>query len=118
LKTTLGTAVAGLLLGAVAIPLVRGAFAPLGFVVFAALVGLGALRSESRALAGGVLVAFGLWWVHFIRQAVERCEVLDRQPNGSCSIYGTEEQLVLAGTVALVGVVLVAVELGSQRASS
>jgi len=62
---------------------------PLGFIVFAALAGLAAARRESRALGGGLLIASGLWWVYFIRQAVDRCEALDRQPNGNCAIYGT-----------------------------
>lgn len=89
---------------------------PLGFPVFAALVALAALRKESRALAGGLLVASGLWWLYFVRQAVERCEALNRQPNGSCSIFGTEEQLVFAGSLVLVGVLLVAIALRNVRA--
>ena len=108
MQNTLGTALAGLVLGAVAVPLLMAAFAPLGFIVFAVLVGLAALRRESRALGGGVLAAFGLWWVYFVRQAVERCDALNRQPSGSCAIYGTDEQLVLAGCVAVVGILLVA----------
>ena len=90
-----------------AVPLLLAAF-PLGFIVFAALAGLAAARRESRALGGGILIASGLWWVYFIRQAVERCEALNRQPSGSCAIYGTDEQLVLAGCVAVVGILLVA----------
>jgi hypothetical protein len=111
LQKTLGTALVGLLLGAVAVPLLMAAFAPLGFIAFAALVGLAALRRESRPLGGGLLVAFGLWWVYFVRQAGERCDALNRQPGGSCAIYGTDEQLVLAGCVALVGALLVALAL-------
>ena len=91
-------------------------FAPLGFFVFAAFVGVATMRKESRALAGGLLVAFCLWWVYFIWRAVERCAALDRQPNGSCSISGSEEQLVLAGSVALLGVLLVALALRNERA--
>ena len=116
MQNTLGTALAGLVLGAVAVPLAMAAFAPLGFLVFAALVGLAALRRESRALAGGLLVALGLWWVYFVRQAVDRCDAFNRQPGGSCAIYGTEEQLVLAGCVVLVGVLLVAIALGRRSA--
>jgi len=111
LRKTLGTALVGLALGAVAVPLFMSAFAPLGFIVFAALVGLVALRPASRPLGGGLLVAFGLWWVYFVRQAGERCDALNRQPGGSCAIYGTDEQLVLAGCVAFVGVLLVALAL-------
>jgi hypothetical protein len=118
MKTSLGTAVAGLVLGAAFMPLAMAAFPPLGFLMFAALVALAALRRESRALAGGVLVAFGLWWVYFVRQAVERCDALDRQPSGSCAISGTEEQLVLAGFVILVGVLLVAIALRNERAKA
>jgi hypothetical protein len=88
------------------------------FLVFAALVGLAALRRESRALGGGFLVAAGLWWAYFIRQAVERCEAFNRQPGGSCAIYGTGEQLVFAGCVVLVGVLLVAIALRQQRATA
>ena len=69
MRKTLGTALVGLALGAVAVPLFMSAFAPLGFIVFAALVGLVALRPASRPLGGGLLVAFGLWWVYFVRQA-------------------------------------------------
>jgi hypothetical protein len=116
MKITLGTAVAGLVLGAALMPLGMFAFPPFGSLVFAALVALAALREESRALAGGLLVAFALWWVYFVRQAVERCEALDRQPNGSCSIYGTEERLVLAGFIVLVGVLLIAIALRNERA--
>jgi len=111
LQKTLGTALVGLLLGAVAVPLFMAAFAPLGFVLFAALMALATVRRESRALGGGLLVASGLWWVYFVRQAVERCDALNRQPGGSCAIYGTDEQLVLAGCVALVGALLVALAL-------
>jgi uncharacterized membrane protein len=115
MQTTLGAAVAGLVLGAVAMPVAMAAFAPLGFVVFAAGLGLAALRKESRALAGGLLVAFGVWWAYLIRQAVERCEALNRQPSGSCSIFGTEERLVLAGSVVLIGLLLVAIAELNER---
>lgn len=93
-------------------------FAPLGFLVFAALAGLAALRRESRALGSGLLVAFGLWWVYFVRQGVERCEAFNRQPGGGCAIYGTGEQLVFAGCVVPVGVLLVAIALRQQRATA
>ncbi|OLC11124.1 MAG: hypothetical protein AUH39_00260 [Chloroflexi bacterium 13_1_40CM_67_9] len=116
MQNTLGTALAGLVLGAVGVPLLMAAFAPLGFIVFAVLVGLAALRRESRALGGGVLAAFGLWWIYFVRQAVERCDGFNRQPNGNCAIYGTDEQLVLAGCVFLVGLLLVAIALRRERA--
>jgi hypothetical protein len=115
-QTTLATAAAGLVLGAVAMPVVMAASEPLGFLVFAAGLGLAALRKESRALAGGLLVAFGLWWVYLVRQAVERCEAVDRQPSGSCAIFGTEERLVLAGIIVLTGVLLVAIAVRNERA--
>jgi hypothetical protein len=117
-QKTLGTALAGLVLGAVAVPLLMATFAPLGFIVFAALVGLAAARRESRALGGGLLMAFGLWWVYFIRQAVDRCEALNRQPSGSCAIYGTDEQLVLAGCIVFVGLLLVATALRRETATA
>jgi len=117
-QKTLGTALAGLVLGAVAVPLLMATFAPLGFIVFAALVGLAVTRRESRDLGGGLLIAFGLWWVYFIRQAVERCDALNRQPSGSCAIYGTDEQLVLAGSVVFVGILLVATALRREMATA
>ena len=118
MQKTLGTALAGLVLGAVAVPLLMATFAPLGFIVFAALVGLAVTRRESRDLGGGLLIAFGLWWVYFIRQAVERCDALNRQPSGSCAIYGTDEQLVLAGSVVFVGILLVATALRREMATA
>ena len=118
MQKTLGTALAGLVFGAVAVPLLMATFAPLGFIVFAALVGLAVTRRESRDLGGGLLIAFGLWWVYFIRQAVERCDALNRQPSGSCAIYGTDEQLVLAGCVVFVGILLVATALRREMATA
>src|SRR5439155_1552423 len=79
--STLGTALAGLILGLVAVPLFTTAF-PLAVVAIAALVGLATLQRASRALGGGFLVAFGLWWVYYVREAVERCDAFNRQPNG------------------------------------
>ena len=98
-------------------PLFTTAF-PLAVVVIAALVGLVTLRRDSRALGGGFLVAFGLWWVYYVRQAVERCDALNRQPSGSCAIYGTDEQLVLAGCVVFVGILLVAIALRRETATA
>jgi len=106
-RTRLISAGGGLLLGAVAVPLLTIA-GPFAFFPFAALVGLAMLRRDSRATGGGFLVAFGLWWIFLIRQAVERCDAFNRN-GGSCTIYGTTEQLALAGCVALVGVLLIAV---------
>ena len=76
----------------------------------AALVALVTLRRDSRAAGGGFLVAFSAWWMYFVGQAVERCDASNSN-GGSCTIYGTTEQLVLAGCVALVGVLLIAVAL-------
>jgi hypothetical protein len=115
-QKTLGTALAGVVLGAMAVPLLLAAF-PLGFIMFAALAGLAATRRESRALGGGLLIASGLWWVYFVRQAIDRCDALNRQPNGSCAIYGTGEQLVLAGCVGVVGILLVAAVLRHKTAT-
>jgi hypothetical protein len=117
-QRTLGTALAGLVLGAIAVPVAMASFAPVGLLVFAVLVAVATLRRESRAFGGGLLMAFGFWWVYFVRQAVERCDVLNRQPGGSCAIYGTEEQLALAGSVAVVGALLVAVALRRERATA
>jgi drug/metabolite transporter superfamily protein YnfA len=91
------------------------AFAPLGFIIFAALAALAAVRRESRAFGGGVLVTFGLWWAYFVRDAVERCELMNREPGGSCAIYGTTEQLALAGSIAVVGALLVTLSLREDR---
>ena len=116
MQKTLGVALAGLVLGTVGVPITLAAFAPLGFLVFAALAALAAFRRESRAFGGGLLVAFGLWWVSFVRGAVERCDLMNRQPGGSCAIYGTDEQLALAGCVAVVGALLVALSLRQAKA--
>jgi hypothetical protein len=98
------------------VPLAMAALAPLGFLVFAALAAIATVRRESRAFGGGVLIAFGLWWVYFVRAAVERCDLMNRQPGGSCAIYGTDEQLALAGAIAFLGALLVALSLRQQRA--
>ncbi len=108
MRKTLSIALGGLVLGGVAVPLAMATFAPLGFLVFAALVAVAALRPEWRALSGGLLISFGLWWVYFVRGAVERCDLMSRQPVGSCAVYGTNEQLALAGSVAVGGALLVA----------
>jgi hypothetical protein len=81
-----------------------------------ALAALATLRRESRAFGGGLVVAFGLCWVYFVRGAVERCNLLNRQPGGSCTIYGSDEQLALAGFIAPVGVLLVAISLRQEMA--
>ena len=81
---------------------------PLALVVFAALVGLVTLRRDSRAFGGGFLVAFGIWWVYFVRKAVDRCDAFN-QGGGSCAIYGTEQQLALAASIVALGVLLVVV---------
>ena len=107
--TPLATALAGLVLGVIAVPLLVGA-GPFAVVPFAALIALVALRRDSRAAGGGFLVAFSSWWIYFIHEAVERCDAFNRN-GGICTIYGTTEQLVLAGCVALVGVLLIAVAL-------
>ena len=114
LQNTLGTALAGFVLGGVAVPVFATA-APLGLLVFAALVGLVTLRRDSRALGGGFLIAFGLWWVYFVRQAVDRCDAFNTG-GGSCTIYGTEEQLALAACVSALGVLLVVIALRDRRA--
>jgi hypothetical protein len=117
-RRILGTALAGLVLGAIAVPIAMAAFAPWGFLAFAALVALVAVRRESRPFGGGLLVAFGFWWVYFTRQAVERCDIMSRQPGGSCAIYGTGEQLALAGSVVAVGALLVTIALLRERATA
>lgn len=118
MQKALGTALAGLVLGAIVVPLAIGAFAPLGFLIFAAFAGLAGLRQESRGFGGGLLIAFGSWWVYFVGRAVERCDVLNRQPGASCAIYGTNEQLALAGSVVLVGALLVAIALRQKTATA
>lgn len=81
---------------------------PLALVVFAVLVGLVTLRRDSRALGGGFLVAFGLWWIYYVRRAVDQCDAFNTG-GGSCAIYGTEQQLALAVSIVAVGVLLVLV---------
>jgi hypothetical protein len=109
--------VAGLVLGLIAVPILTAA-GPFTVVPFVVLVVLLALRRESRAAAGGFLVAWGAWWTYFIRDAVERCDAFNRS-GGSCTIYGTTEQLALAGCVVLVGLLLIVVAMrgpGAARA--
>jgi len=113
-KTALGTALAGLVLGAVAVPLFTTSF-PLALVVFAVVVGLVTLRRDSRALGGGFLVAFGIWWVYFVRQAVDRCDAFNTG-GGSCTIFGTEQQLALAASIVALGVLLVVVAVRDREA--
>jgi hypothetical protein len=105
--TPLVTALAGLVLGVIAVPLLINS-GPFAFVPFVALVALLGLRRDSRAAGGGFLVAFSGWWVYIVRQAVERCDAFNRN-GGSCTIYGTTEQVTLAVCVALVGTALIAV---------
>jgi hypothetical protein len=107
--TPLVTALAGLVLGVIAVPLLVNS-GPFAVVPFAVLIALVALGRDSRAAGGGFLVAFGGWWIYFVRQAVERCDALNRN-GGSCTIYGTTEQLILAVCVALAGTALIAVAL-------
>jgi len=64
--TPLATALAGLVLGLVAVPILITA-GPFVVAPFVALVALVALRRDSRAAGGAFLVAFGGWWVFFIR---------------------------------------------------
>jgi hypothetical protein len=87
--TPLLTALAGLVLGVIAVPLLSNS-GP--FVPFVALVALPGLRRDSRAAGGGFLVAFSGWWVYFVRQAVERCDAF-----------------TLAACIALAGTALVAI---------
>lgn len=68
-----------------------------------------ALRSPDRAsFAGGALVPTGLWFLYELRGAVERCAEIDRSPNGSCSIYGVEDQAIAMGLYVAVGLGLTA----------
>ena len=112
----LATALAGLVFGVIAVPLLVGA-GPFAVVPFAALIALVALRRDSRAAGGGFLVAFSSWWIYFIHEAVERCDAFNRS-GGSCAIFGTTEQVVLAGCVALVGLVLIAVAMRDRLVRS
>ena len=105
--TPLLTALAGLVLGVIAVPLLINS-GPFTFVPFVALVALVGLRRDSRAAGGGFLVAFSGWWVYFVRQAVERCDAFNGN-GGGCTIYGTTEQLTLAACIALAGTALVAI---------
>ena len=73
---------------------------PLVVVVLAVL----AIRSPQRAaLAGGAMVPTGLWFLYELRAAVQRCAAMNG-PNGSCQIYGVEEQAIAIGLYVVVGV--------------
>ena len=80
-----GVAASGLLYAALRMPLVF----PLIIAVLVVLV----LRSPERAaFGGGAMVPTGLFFLYQLRAAVDRCAELDRSPQGSCAIYGVEEQ--------------------------
>jgi hypothetical protein len=72
------------------------------------ILGIALLRRSGLAVGGGILVSFGLGYVFTIAAANERCAEFNRQPNASCETYGTEEQLILAGCVAALGLLLAA----------
>jgi hypothetical protein len=79
------------------------------FVVPVGIVALGllAVRSPERAaFGGGALMVSGVAFLLFVRSAVERCAEFDRvsRPNGGCTIYGTEEQVIAIGLYVLIGV--------------
>ena len=79
------------------------------FVVPVGIIALGllAVRSPERAaFGGGALVVSGVAFILFVRDSVERCAEFDRvsRPNGGCSVYGVEEQLIAMGLYILVGV--------------
>jgi len=100
---------AGAILGAVLLGLaLRSApVAPVGIIA----LGLLALRSPERAaFGGGAIVLTGGVFVYMVRDAVERCAEFDRasRPNGGCTIYGVEEQLIAMGLYLLVGIGLTA----------
>jgi hypothetical protein len=107
-------AIAGLATGAVAEPLL-GLVSPV-YLVAAAFVAILALRPETRALAGGIIVAAAFWWSRGIAGAIERCAAFDRQPGGHCTIYGTDEQQILAGVVGVAGAALVAAAIARAAA--
>ena len=109
-ERTFVTAGLGFALGIVAVPLLVSPAAPVVAVVFAALVAITALSRDSRAAGGGFIVAFALWWIWFIRRAVDQCADFNRN-GGSCEIYGTTEQLILASCVGVIGIALVLVAL-------
>ena len=80
---------------------------PFGVIALAVL----ALRSPERAaFGGGAMVLTGGVFVYMVRDAVERCAELDRvsRPNGGCTTYGVEEQLIAMGLYLLVGIGLTA----------
>jgi hypothetical protein len=83
------------------------------FIVPVGIIALGllALRSPERAaFGGGAMVVSGVAFLLFVRDSVERCAEFDRvsRPNGGCTIYGVEQQLIAMGLYVLVGVGLTA----------
>jgi hypothetical protein len=103
LRPTLIAASTGLLLGAVTLLLTLriGVFA-LALPIF----GIAVLRRSGLAVGGGILVSFGLGWVWAIASANGRCAEFNLQPNASCQTYGTDEQFILAGSIAALGALL------------
>ena len=73
------------------------------------------VRRRGLAVGGGLLLAFGLGFVWTIAAANERCAEFNRQPNAGCQTFGTEEQFILAGSVAILGTVLAALALVRER---
>ncbi|HEV8670367.1 MAG TPA: hypothetical protein VGS01_06485 [Candidatus Limnocylindria bacterium] len=66
-----------------------------------------ALRSPERgAVGGGAIVVSGAGFLYSVRQAVERCAEFDRvsRPNGGCTVYGVEDQVIAMGLYLLVGI--------------
>jgi hypothetical protein len=112
LRPTLIAVSTGLLLGAVTLLLTLriGVFA-LALPIF----GIAVLRRSGLAIGGGILVSFGLGWVWAIASANERCAEFNRQPNAGCQTYGTDEQFILAGCIAALGVLLAAFALAREQ---
>jgi hypothetical protein len=112
MRRTLIAISTGLVLGALTLLLTSR------FGVFALalpILGIALLGRSGLAAGGGLLVSLGIGYLWAITAANERCAEFNRQPNASCQTYGTDEQLLLAGAVAALGVLLAAFALARER---
>lgn len=110
---TLSAIATGLVLGAATLLLALrvGVFALALPILGIALV----RRSGLVAAGGGLLISIGVGYLWATAAAIERCAEFNRQPNAGCQTYGTDDQLILAAAIALLGLLLAAFALARER---
>ena len=112
LRRTLTAIATGLVLGAVTwlLTLRIGVFA-----LALPIVGIALLHRSGVAAGAGLLISIGLGSLWATTAAVERCAEFNRRPNAGCQTYGTDEQLILAGAIAALGLLLAGFALVRKR---